>query len=145
MRLIGWLVSCCLVGCIGTIEDVGGPIDFDDEPPGEPAPGTPPGQPPGNPPSGSLTYAADIAPKLTFCAGCHAKANPDGDYRTDSYAGLIDGGKDNIANVIGGDAKSLLVEYLAPPPGKNHKNAGTAVPGIGALVRAWVVDHGAAQ
>jgi hypothetical protein len=144
MRVLLWIACSWLTACVGTIEDAEGSFD-ESEPAGEPPPGTPPEQPPDEPASGPITYAADIAPKLAFCGGCHANANPDGKYRTDSYDGLIGGGKDAIANVIGGDAKSLLVEYLAPAPGKNHKNASSAVPGIGTLVRDWVVMHGAAQ
>ena len=133
-----------LTGCVGTIEDLGGPEGDLEGDPADPTDPTPdPTEPP--PAPDAITYSANIAPKLTFCAGCHAKTNPDGGYRTDSYAGLLGTGKDPVPNLIAGDAQSLLVQYLAPAPGKNHKDANTAVPGIGDLVRDWVVSSNAAQ
>lgn len=133
-----------LAACVGTIEDME-PVDpVDPQDPMDPTDPPPdPTDPP--PPPAELRYATDIAPKLAFCAGCHANAAPEGKYRTDSYAALLGIGKDTIPNVIASDANSLLVQYLAPAPGKNHKGANEAVPGIGALVRDWVVTAGAPE
>ena len=133
----------CLVlaGCtVGEVDDLGpgGDPSLDDPP-------TDPTDPTDPPPPQGVTYSASIAPKLAFCAGCHAKANPDGGYRTDSYQGLLGAGKDAVPNVIAGDANSLLVLYMAPAPGKDHKGVSAAVPGLGELVRNWVVASSAAQ
>jgi hypothetical protein len=143
MRCLGMLACVLFAACVGSIEDVED-VDASGEPstddPQDPSPSDPPQDLPG-----SITYRASIAPKLAFCMGCHGPTKPDGMYRVDSYQGLLGTGKDAIPNVIAGDAASLLVEYLAPPPGKNHKNANTAVPDIGVLVRDWVVTSNAIE
>ena len=153
MRLLPLIVWFGLIGCVGYIEGVD-PVGDEDPttdgpPPGEGSAGgsgsgAGSGSGMGSPPA-TLTYTTDIAPKLTFCAGCHAIATPAGNYRTDSYTGVLGNGQDGIANVIAGNPQSLLVVYLEPAPGKNHKNANAVVPGLGMLVRDWVVDNGAAQ
>jgi len=59
----------------------------------------------------------------------------------DSYLGLLGNGSDNTANVIPGDASSLLVVYMA----NNHKNVNTVLPGFAQIVRDWVVLDQAAE
>lgn len=109
----------------------------------EPDAGTPPPPPP--PPPPRYTYSADIAPVTSgFCSGCHAAPNPDGNYLTDSLAGLFGNGTDAVPNIVAGNASSLFVLYMAPAPGKNHKNVNLIYPGFGQIARDWVVLDGAA-
>lgn len=97
------------------------------------------------PPPLAFTYTNGIAPKMAFCNGCHTGTNPDGSYRTDSYAGLRGNGSDNVVNVIPGDETSKFVRYMAAPPGKDHKSINTIYPGFGQIVRDWVVLVNAAE
>jgi len=50
------------------------------------------------------------------CDGCHSGDTPAGDYATDSYAGVMGGGSDAEANIIGGDSNSTLLQKLNSDP-----------------------------
>ena len=63
-----------------------------------------------------LGYGRDIAPLMaTHCNSCHGALRADGQYRTDSYAGLFGPGSDGArANIIAGDPSSLCIKRSKP-------------------------------
>ena len=48
------------------------------------------------------------------CDSCHASGRSDGNYRTDTYAGLLGGGTNSTPNLIAGDPRCLLVVKTKP-------------------------------
>ena len=62
-----------------------------------------------------LSYAEPVRALLdAHCSGCHGPARADGNYRTDSYAGLEGGGTNATPNLIPGDPNCLLVRKCKP-------------------------------
>jgi len=83
------------------------------------------------------TYTQDILPLMTYCNSCHGAVPDRGAYRTDSYSGLLGAGSDGVLNVVLGDMTSRLVTYTSTEV--DHESANTAVPGIAAKIRDWVM------
>src|SRR5512143_1143395 len=61
-----------------------------------------------------------VLPLTSKCASCHGATNPQGNYRTDSYAGVV-------ADAVAGDPGSTLLKTLDPTTGNaTHKTLLTA-------------------
>ena len=77
----------------------------------------------GSAPAAPVDYAKQIAPLLADrCADCHAGADSDGDFATDTFDALIKGGKTGRAIEVGRAQDSLLVKFLEGRSGKTGKN-----------------------
>ncbi|MCE9611286.1 MAG: PSD1 and planctomycete cytochrome C domain-containing protein [Chthoniobacter sp.] len=99
------------------------------------------------PSAGSFDFARDIQPLLeSACVKCHGAEKQKGDFRIDTRAGLLKGGKEEKAIVEGDSARSPLIHYVArlvedlemPPKGKGD----ALTPAQIGVLRAWI-DAGA--
>lgn len=83
-----------------------------------------------------LTYTTDIKPFLDAnCASsCHSAATHLGSYDLSTYAGVLGNGSDATANVIPGDANSLLITKLA----EGHMSVSQANQD---LIYEWIVTY----
>lgn len=98
----------------------------------------------------TISYEKQIAPLLeNYCLDCHGDTDADGDFRVDTFANLLVGGKSGKALIAGKSGESLLVKFLEGktdredknkfmPPGKREK----LKPADIALIKAWI-DTGA--
>jgi mono/diheme cytochrome c family protein len=93
--------------------------------------------------AGGADFVRDILPLLEgACVKCHGAEKQKGDFRIDTRAGLLKGGKEDKAIVEGDSARSPLIHYVArlvedlemPPKGKGE--ALTAAQA--GLLRAWI-------
>jgi hypothetical protein len=73
------------------------------------------------------------------CDSCHSGATPAGDYNTDSYAGVMGGGTDAVANVIAADPTSALLQKLNSDPDHNVSQLDAD------RLYNWIVNNGATQ
>ncbi len=83
-----------------------------------------------------LTYTTDIKPFLDAnCASsCHSTGVKLGNYDLSTYAGVLGNGTDATANVIPGDANSLLITKLAA----GHMSVSQANQD---LIYEWIVTY----
>ena len=97
--------------------------------------------------AGGADFVRDILPLLeSACVKCHGAEKQKGDFRIDTRAGLLKGGKEDKAIVEGDSARSPLIHYVArlvedlemPPKGKGD----ALTPAQVGLLRAWI-DAGA--
>ena len=89
-----------------------------------------------------LSYTAPL--KTLFderCSSCHGATRADGSYRTDSYAGLLGGGKDGVPDLIPGDPTCLLVRRCKPH-GSMFNLAGLSYFDF-ELINNWVTTYNA--
>ncbi|MDZ4288832.1 MAG: c-type cytochrome domain-containing protein [Prosthecobacter sp.] len=94
----------------------------------------------------SISYEKQIAPLLdSYCIDCHGDTDADGEFRLDSFANLLVGGKSGKVVAAGKSADSLLVKFLEGtsdrkgknqfmPPGKRDKMKPEEI----ALIKAWI-------
>lgn len=90
--------------------------------------------------SAGPTWDDDIGPLLAArgCLDCHGTSNAQGAYSVATYAAAKGFGSDDVANIVPGDAGSLLVEYAEDGHG--------ALAAPDALtILGWVVDHDAVE
>lgn len=98
----------------------------------------------------TISYEKQIAPLFeTYCLDCHGDTDADGEFRLDTFANLLVGGKTGKALVAGKSGESLMVKFLEGksdregknkfmPPGKRDKLKPEEI----ALIKAWI-DAGA--
>lgn len=98
----------------------------------------------------TISYEKQIAPLFeTYCLDCHGDTDADGEFRLDTFANLLVGGKTGKALVAGKSGESLMVKFLEGksdregknkfmPPGKRDKMKPEEI----SLVKAWI-DAGA--
>jgi WD40 repeat protein len=98
----------------------------------------------------TISYEKQIAPLLdTYCIDCHGDTDADGEFRLDTFANLLAGGKSGKVLAAGKSADSLVVKFLEGtsgrkgknqfmPPGKRDKMKPEEI----ALIKAWI-DAGA--
>lgn len=89
---------------------------------------------------GGITYNNTARSILASnCDGCHSGTTPEGDYSTDTYAGVMGGGTDTEPNVIGGDPNSTLLQKLNSDPAHtlNQVDADS--------LYDWIVNNGASE
>ncbi len=89
-----------------------------------------------------LDYQPNLRDLLdTHCTRCHDAANAGGNYRTDTYAGLLDNGSSAPANLIPGDPNCLLIRRCKP------RNSMFIQGGLSYLdfemIRNWIVSYAA--
>ena len=88
--------------------------------------------------TGPLAYVQDVKPVLDAnCTRCHSGSRPDGNVTLTSYAGVM-------RVVQPGNANSLLVR-VTQNGGSMYGNFSGDRASKSALIRAWVVDYGAAE
>lgn len=98
----------------------------------------------------TVDYTKQIVPLWdTYCIDCHDDTDADGEFRLDTFANLMKGGKEGVAIVVGKANDSMLVKFLEGhsgrggknefmPPGKREKLKAEEI----ALIKAWI-DAGA--
>lgn len=95
------------------------------------------------------TYETDIKPIFQkSCVKCHSGEKPKGKYNMETKEGVLKGGKEAGAIVVGNSAKTALVHYASdlvtdeemPPKEKRDKFPALTKDQV-ALVRAWI-DQG---
>ncbi|MDB6006977.1 MAG: repeat-containing protein, partial [Prosthecobacter sp.] len=98
----------------------------------------------------TVDYAKQIVPLFdTYCIDCHDDTDADGEFRLDTFANLLKGGKEGVAVVAGKANDSVLVKFLEGhsgrggknefmPPGKREKVKPEEI----ALIKTWI-DAGA--
>ncbi|MDB6003641.1 MAG: translocation protein TolB [Prosthecobacter sp.] len=98
----------------------------------------------------TVDYTKQIVPLFdTYCIDCHDDTDADGEFRLDTFANLMKGGKEGVAIVAGKAADSMLVKFLEGhsgrggknefmPPGKREKLKPDEI----ALIKTWI-DAGA--
>ncbi len=86
-----------------------------------------------------LTFQRDIHPiLLEKCASCHdASATIEGNYDVTSIIGIMGTGTDDIANVLSGDASSLLLASIEPGGSMAQYASSADVQKI----RTWIVNE----
>ncbi|WP_395747119.1 c-type cytochrome domain-containing protein [Prosthecobacter sp.] len=98
----------------------------------------------------TVDYTKQIVPLWdTYCIDCHDDTDADGEFRLDTFANLMKGGKEGKAIVAGKANDSMLVKFLEGhsgrggknefmPPGKREKLKAEEI----ALIKTWI-DAGA--
>ncbi|MCX6851060.1 MAG: hypothetical protein NTY98_19295 [Verrucomicrobia bacterium] len=98
----------------------------------------------------TVDYTKQIVPLWdTYCIDCHDDTDADGEFRLDTFANLMKGGKEGVAIVAGKANESMLVKFLEGhsgrggknefmPPGKREKLKPEEI----ALIKTWI-DIGA--
>lgn len=98
----------------------------------------------------TVDYTKQIVPLWeTYCIDCHDDTDADGEFRLDTFANLMKGGKEGAAIIAGKAGESMLVKFLEGhsgrggknefmPPGKREKLKAEEI----ALVKTWI-DAGA--
>ncbi len=98
-------------------------------------------------PASNSFYARHIDPIFDRkCVECHGESKTKGDLRLDSYALLMEGGKDGPVIVSGHSAKSLLLKRVTLPPNRKQFMPAEGKPPLTAEEIAWIeawVDQGA--
>ncbi|HXI60292.1 MAG TPA: CxxxxCH/CxxCH domain-containing protein [Polyangia bacterium] len=85
-----------------------------------------------------VNWKEDIAPLFRDrCSSCHSGPAAAAGYDTGSYAGVMGGGSDAVANATAGDASSRLLSTLDPA---SADRVHQAVSDVSTTVRTWVVD-----
>ncbi len=78
------------------------------------------------------------------CVTCHGQQKVKGGLRLDSYAALMEGGKQGAAIVPGKPDQSLLLKRVTLPPGQKHFMPAEGKPPLKpeeiAWIRAWILD-----
>jgi WD40 repeat protein len=94
----------------------------------------------------TLDYTKQIVPLWdTYCIDCHDDTDADGEFKLDTFANLMKGGKEGVAIVAGKADESLLVKFLEGhsgrggknefmPPGKREKLKAGEI----ALIKTWI-------
>lgn len=94
----------------------------------------------------SVDYTKQIVPLWdTYCIDCHDDTDADGEFKLDTFANLMKGGKEGVAIVAGKADESLLVKFLEGhsgrggknefmPPGKREKLKAEEI----ALIKTWI-------
>ncbi|WP_395750446.1 c-type cytochrome domain-containing protein [Prosthecobacter sp.] len=94
----------------------------------------------------TVDYTKQIVPLWdTYCIDCHDDTDADGEFRLDTFANLMRGGKEGLAVVAGKANDSMLVKFLEGhsgrggknefmPPGKREKLKTEEI----ALIKAWI-------
>jgi cytochrome c/WD40 domain-containing protein len=94
----------------------------------------------------TVDYTKQIVPLFdTYCIDCHDDTDADGEFRLDTFANLMKGGKEGVAIVAGKANDSMLVKFLEGhsgrggknefmPPGKREKLKPAEI----ALIKAWI-------
>ncbi|WP_395738973.1 c-type cytochrome domain-containing protein [Prosthecobacter sp.] len=94
----------------------------------------------------TVDYTKQIVPLWdTYCIDCHDDTDADGEFRLDTFANLMKGGKEGLAIVAGKANDSMLVKFLEGhsgrggknefmPPGKREKLKAEEI----ALIKAWI-------
>ena len=77
------------------------------------------------------------------CDSCHGATREEGNYRTDSQAGLLAGGTNSTPNLIAGDPKCLVV--VKTKPSNSMFRAGDLSYLDFEIIRNWVVSYQARQ
>ena len=90
-------------------------------------------------------YAIHIGPIFdTNCVTCHGEEKMKGGLRLDSYALLMEGGKDGPVIVSGKPEQSLLLKRVTLPPDQSHFMPAEGKPPLKpeeiAWIRAWILD-----
>jgi uncharacterized membrane protein len=90
-------------------------------------------------------YAKHIDPIFDAnCVTCHGEEKVKGGLRLDSYASLMEGGKDGPVIVAGKPDQSLLLKRVTLPPDHKHFMPAEGKPPLKpeeiAWIRAWVLD-----
>ena len=89
-----------------------------------------------------LNYSSPLGDLFArHCDSCHGATLADGNYRTDSYAGLSGIGTNSVPNLIPGDVRCLLV--VKTKPSNSMFNRGELSYLDSELIRNWVVSYGA--
>lgn len=98
----------------------------------------------------TVDYTKQIVPLWdTYCIDCHDDTDADGEFRLDTFANLMKGGKEGKAIIAGKAGESMLVKFLEGhsgrggknefmPPGKREKLKTEEI----ALIKTWI-DAGA--
>jgi uncharacterized membrane protein/mono/diheme cytochrome c family protein len=90
-------------------------------------------------PTATSFYAKSINPILDAnCVTCHGEAKAQGGLRMDSYALLMQGGKDGPVIVAGSAEKSLLLQRVTLPPGHKQFMPAEGKPPLRAEEIAWI-------
>jgi WD40 repeat protein/mono/diheme cytochrome c family protein len=97
-----------------------------------------------------VDYQKEVFPLLDqYCIECHSEDDSDGDFKADTFKGLMAGGESGVAIVPGKAQESLLVKFLEGRSGRGGKNE-FMPPGKRdhlkteevAIIRRWI-DEGA--
>ena len=100
------------------------------------------------PPATSL-YAKHISPILDAnCITCHGQAKSRGGLRMDSYALLMQGGKDGPVIIAGSADKSILLQRITLPPSHKQFMPAEGKPPLRAEEIAWIkawIQQGASR
>ncbi len=92
-----------------------------------------------DPPPSTSFYAKHINPILDAnCVACHGQAKVQGGLRMDSYALLMQGGKDGPVIVAGSADKSLLLQRVTLPPSHKQFMPAEGKPPLRAEEIAWI-------
>ncbi len=98
-------------------------------------------------PASNSFYARHIDPIfLRKCVECHGESKTKGDLRLDSYALLMEGGKDGPVIVSGHSAASLLLKRVTLPPKHKRFMPAEGKPPLTAEEIAWIkawIEQGA--
>lgn len=90
-------------------------------------------------PAATSFYAKRINPILDAnCVSCHGEAKTQAGLRMDSYAFLMQGGKDGPVIVAGNAEKSLLLQRVTLPPGHKQFMPAEGKPPLRAEEIAWI-------
>ncbi|MES2221797.1 MAG: c-type cytochrome domain-containing protein [Acidobacteriota bacterium] len=89
-------------------------------------------------------YAKHIDPIFDAnCVSCHGGEKVKGGLRLDSYASLMDGGKEGAVIVAGKPEQSLLLKRVTLPPGQKHFMPAEGKPPLKpeeiAWIRSWIL------
>ena len=90
-------------------------------------------------PTATSFYAKRISPILDAnCVSCHGEAKSQGGLRMDSYALLMQGGKDGPVIVAGSADRSILLQRVTLPPGHKQFMPAEGKPPLRAEEIAWI-------
>jgi hypothetical protein len=92
-----------------------------------------------NTPPATSFYAEHISPILNAnCVSCHGEAKSRGGLRMDSYALLMQGGKDGLVIVAGNVDRSILLQRITLPPSHKQFMPAEGKPPLRAEEIAWI-------
>ncbi len=87
--------------------------------------------------TGEVSFSTDVLPIFkNSCTRCHGNNRQNGELRLDSYAALMEGGKDGAAIVPNNAAGSLLVELISN--GKMPRNSAPLPEDKITLISEWI-------
>jgi len=91
-----------------------------------------------------LSYAMPLRDLFAaHCDRCHGPAQADGNYRTDTLAGLLAGGSDATPNLVAGDPNCTLVRRTRPLRTMFDRGGLTYLDFE--IIRNWVLSYAARQ